>query len=336
MNERSSRAHALFIISLTQTSADGVAHTTRLFLADLGGSEKLTKSQAADDFKSLVITSGGEEISRISWAEYYQHRAKLQESLNINVGLYALQRCIESLIQREALKGHGGAPMHIPFADSKLTLLLKDALNGGARTTVLVCASLEPRNAVESIQSLRFGEACGRIEMRGKGAGEGAAALKRLVAEIDDEIAATQAIIVRDQRWEKRTTMRYDTVDIKDNFTSAVTTDFANAEVDLGAVAAGVTVVDVDLDALRKGGVTRFSKDELRAALLKRGLDAAGDKTALFERLRDALSAAAETAATSKKTIAHEVVANVLVGAEEAEAKLEKLLQKKRELLGEA
>ena len=37
-----------------------------------------------------------------------------------------------------------------------------------------------------------------------------------------------------------------------------------------------------------------------------------------------------------KETVTHEVVANVLVGAEEAEAKLEKLLARKRELLGEA
>lgn len=37
-----------------------------------------------------------------------------------------------------------------------------------------------------------------------------------------------------------------------------------------------------------------------------------------------------------RETVSHEVVANVLVGAEEAEAKLEALLQRKRELLGEA
>ena len=117
-------------------------------------------SQAADDFKSHVVTIGGEEVSRITWAEYYQHRSRLQESLNINVGLYALQRCIEALIQRDKLRA-AGKPVHVPFADSKLTLLLKEPLSGGARTTVLVCASLEPRNAVESISSLRFGEACG-------------------------------------------------------------------------------------------------------------------------------------------------------------------------------
>ncbi len=89
MNERSSRAHALFILSLSQ-SAGGVERTTRLFLADLGGSEKLGKSGAADGFKSLVVTSGGEEVSRISWADYYRHRARLQESRNANVSSLSL------------------------------------------------------------------------------------------------------------------------------------------------------------------------------------------------------------------------------------------------------
>ena len=95
--------------------------------------------------------------------------------------------------------------------------------------------------------------------------------------------------------------------------------------------------VDVDLDALDKGGVARFSRDELKAALGKRGLALGGDKAALFHRLRAALVAAGETAAPARKQrIAHEVVANVLVGAEEAEAKLEVLLNRRRELLGEA
>ena len=333
MNERSSRAHALFILSLTQT-CDGVERISRLFLADLGGSEKLSKSGAADDFRSLVISSGGEEISRITWAEYYQHRQRLQESLNINVGLFALQRCIEKLISRDELRAQG-KPCHVPFADSKLTLLLKDALNGGARTTVLVCASLEPRNAVESIQSLRFGESCSRVEMRGRGAGDGAAALKRLVEDLDRQIAEQQAIIVRDQRWERRVTTRYDVVDFKENFVATKTTDLGDSEVNLGDVAAGVVQVDLDLASLDKGGMSRFSLAELRDALEKRSLDTSGDRAALFGRLRAAVAADDSAAKTTQQTIAHEVVANVLVGAEEAEAKLDALLQRKRELLGE-
>ena len=38
----------------------------------------------------------------------------------------------------------------------------------------------------------------------------------------------------------------------------------------------------------------------------------------------------------AKETVAHEVVSNVLVGAEEAEAALAALLARKRELLGES
>jgi hypothetical protein len=99
--------------------------------------------------------------------------------------------------------------VHVPFADSKLTLLLKEALEGGARTTVLICASLEPRNAAESIQSLRFGEACSRVEMRAASrSADAAATLRRVVAEIDAEIAAVQRIILEEQRWEKRITTR--------------------------------------------------------------------------------------------------------------------------------
>jgi len=339
MNERSSRAHALFILSLTQTEVDtGIERTTRLFLADLGGSEKLTKSQAADDFKSHVVTVGGEEVSRISWAEYYAHRGRLQESLNINVGLYALQRCIECLIQRDKMRSEG-KPVHVPFADSKLTLLLKDALMGGARTTVLVCASLEPRNAVESISSLRFGEACGRIEMRHTGSGDGAAMIKRLVKEIDDEIATTQAIIVRDQRWEKQKKTVVSVVAggfhaLDAGMGAAVTTDITDGEVDLGEVAAGVAVVGIDLAGLVKGGIGRYSMAELRHDLNAHGLETSGDKQKLYERLREALQAA-EDALPTRETVSHEVEANVLVGAEEAEAKLEGLLQRKRELLGE-
>ena len=99
-------------------------------------------------------------MSRIGWVEYYRHRQRLQESLNINVGLYALQRCVEALLAMqasptfhepstnvrgvEALLAMQASPhkrkAHVPYSESKLTLLLKGALGGGTRTTVLICA----------------------------------------------------------------------------------------------------------------------------------------------------------------------------------------------------
>ena len=252
------------------------------------------------------------------------------------------QAVIEALIQRDKMRAEGKlGTVHVPFGDSKLTLLLKDALMGGARTTVLVCASLEPRNAVESIASLRFGEACGRIEMRHKGSGDGAAMIKRLVKEIDDEIAATQAIIVRDQRWEQQTKTVVSVVaggfhDLDAGMAGVtVTKDIGDAEVDLGGVAAGVAIVGIDLAGLVKGGLGRYSIAELKKELTARKLETSGDKKKLYDRLREVLQEE-EDAMQTRETVSHEVVANVLVGAEEAEAKLEALLQRKRELLGES
>ena len=60
---------------------------------------------------------------------------------------------------------------------------------------------------------------------------------------------------------------------LREAFGAEKTTDLADGEVDLGEPAAGVMVVGMDLDALDKGGVTRFSREELRNALLARGDD---------------------------------------------------------------
>ena len=47
MNENSSRAHTFFIVTLRQRDrATGAEVKSKLFLVDLGGSEKLTKSKA--------------------------------------------------------------------------------------------------------------------------------------------------------------------------------------------------------------------------------------------------------------------------------------------------
>jgi kinesin family protein 5 len=48
MNERSSRAHSILILSLTQLNLEtGVERTSKMFLADLGGSEQVKKSQVS-------------------------------------------------------------------------------------------------------------------------------------------------------------------------------------------------------------------------------------------------------------------------------------------------
>ena len=94
MNARSSRAHAVFTVSLVQTDEEtGKEMRSRLFLADLGGSERLKKSLANEG----VAAPG-----TVPWAEYYESRRRLTEALNINSGLLALKQCVDALHEAPA------------------------------------------------------------------------------------------------------------------------------------------------------------------------------------------------------------------------------------------
>lgn len=90
MNDRSSRAHSLFILTLQQTcERSGVVRTSRLFLADLGGSEQVKKSK---------VEAGGHRMGlEEHFSAGFNKGEHMREAVNINLGLLALKRCIESL-----------------------------------------------------------------------------------------------------------------------------------------------------------------------------------------------------------------------------------------------
>lgn len=88
MNDRSTRAHSLFIMSLKQTHPDtSVTLHSRLFLADLGGSEQVKKSGV----DAGHTREGGTEQFSVG----FELGAHMREAVNINLGLLALKKCIE-------------------------------------------------------------------------------------------------------------------------------------------------------------------------------------------------------------------------------------------------
>ena len=101
MNERSSRAHCLLILTLVQHVAGGSTVRSTLTLADLGGCETLKKSKASGE--------------------------RMQEAVNINLGLLALKNVIIALHQRRT---------YVPYQDNKLTMLLQ-ALAGRSLLAVV-------------------------------------------------------------------------------------------------------------------------------------------------------------------------------------------------------
>jgi kinesin family protein 5 len=206
MNERSTRAHTLFVLTLTAG-----AKRSRFYFADLGGSEQITKSKADADTKAPVTVVGGVEASRISWREYYEHRQRIQETLNINKGLFSLKRVIEALHSRSRLSRQG-VPTHllpyVPYQDSKLTMILQEALGGSARTMVLTTATMDPEHADESFQTLRFAEMCSQVQKRQEESQ--AASVREALSQITKEITQVEAAIVAKERWETKLVRRRD------------------------------------------------------------------------------------------------------------------------------
>ncbi|XP_061669395.1 kinesin-like protein KIFC3 isoform X2 [Syngnathoides biaculeatus] len=131
LNERSSRSHALLVVSVTGLNGTTGSRTQgKLNLVDLAGSERLRKSGA----------EGG----------------RLREAQHINKSLSALGDVINALRCKHA---------HVPFRNSRLTFLLQDSLQGDSKTLMMVQVSPVLRNVTESLCSLKFAQRVRSVEL---------------------------------------------------------------------------------------------------------------------------------------------------------------------------
>ena len=121
-NEHSSRSHAILQLQLIYNSIDGQVRKSFLSLVDLAGSERIAKTGAEGQ--------------------------RLKEAQKINQSLTTLGMVIMALTTP--------GTKHVPFRNSKLTLILKDSLGGSSKTTLLCTASRLKRHSDESIQTLYF------------------------------------------------------------------------------------------------------------------------------------------------------------------------------------
>jgi len=121
-NERSSRSHSVFTLTIQGTNAGTHQQTYGVLnLVDLAGSERLTVSGAVLD--------------------------RQKETQHINKSLSSLGDVIAALAAKQP---------HVPFRNSKLTYLLQNCLGGDAKTLMFVNVSPDAEHAPESLCSLRF------------------------------------------------------------------------------------------------------------------------------------------------------------------------------------
>ncbi|MCO5570926.1 hypothetical protein L7F22_024656 [Adiantum nelumboides] len=93
---------------------------------------------------NLVDLAGCERFKCIDAA-----RQSEKEVLNINKSLTFLEQAVSEL-----RKGQG----HVCFRQSRLTMLLRDALGGNSKTVLIVCALQEDEFLDETISALRFAQ----------------------------------------------------------------------------------------------------------------------------------------------------------------------------------
>lgn len=139
MNRFSSRAHSIFLLTVTRQHR-GTLGFAQLYMVDLAGSECALKSGATG--------------------------VRLVEAGHINRSLLTLGMCVNALCEQsrrdslsEEQRSKEGLPkkIHIPYRDSKLTRLLQNALGGNSATWLMVAVSPDPEHLSESIMALRFG-----------------------------------------------------------------------------------------------------------------------------------------------------------------------------------
>ncbi len=126
----------------------------RLFLVDLAGSESAAKTGCVGE--------------------------RLDEAKSINKSLSALGNVIKALAAKET---------HVPYRDSKLTLMLQESLGGNAMTALIVACSMAGDNAAETLSTLRFAARAKKVQNRPKQNLERSPKkLMRLLAEAEEKI----------------------------------------------------------------------------------------------------------------------------------------------------
>jgi len=155
MNRHSSRSHAVFIVTVTNSVDRARQKFAQLYLVDLAGSERVLKTCVRGQ--------------------------QLEEAKQINKSLLALGQVIWALAHKQK---------HIPYRDSKLTRLLQNCLGGNARTAILIAASPHERNINESVSALRFGARASLVENIARvNIAEDPRELKRLLTKAREDLS---------------------------------------------------------------------------------------------------------------------------------------------------
>ncbi|KAJ8755572.1 hypothetical protein K2173_022151 [Erythroxylum novogranatense] len=151
MNNRSSRSHSVLSVHVHGKDISGSNLRSCLHLVDLAGSERVDKSEVTGD--------------------------RLREAQYINKSLSSLGDVITALAQKSA---------HVPYRNSKLTLLLQDSLGGRAKTLMFAHVSPEGDSYSETISTLKFAQRVSTVELGAARANKESSEIMQLKEQVEN------------------------------------------------------------------------------------------------------------------------------------------------------
>lgn len=135
MNSTSSRSHAVFTLKLKRLESEKSGTSAQVHIVDLAGSERVSESK----------TEG----------------TRLKEGCSINFALTVLGQVI-----RELTDPHKKGATFASYRSAKLTFMLKDAIGGNAKTTMLAAISPCANAAPETVSTLRFATSVKKVLLK--------------------------------------------------------------------------------------------------------------------------------------------------------------------------
>ncbi|CAI0374913.1 unnamed protein product [Linum tenue] len=151
MNNRSSRSHSVLTVHVHGEDESGSKLRGCLHLVDLAGSERVDKSEVTGD--------------------------RLKEAQYINKSLSCLGDVVTALAQKNT---------HIPYRNSKLTLLLQDSLGGHAKTLMFAHVSPEEDSVLETVSTLKFAQRVSTVELGAAKANKESSEIMQLKEQVEN------------------------------------------------------------------------------------------------------------------------------------------------------
>ncbi|EXX55281.1 Kip1p [Rhizophagus irregularis DAOM 197198w] len=168
MNEKSSRSHAIFSVTMTQQKLNTNATSPMSPTFSRPGTPSSRSISRAPSRANSVMSSRFDDIGEwvtitskfhfvdLAGSERLKRTAargdRAKEGIAINSGLLALGNVISALGDPNKARH----TTHIPYRDSKLTRLLQDSLGGNAKTLLIACVSPAEYNVNETVNTLKY------------------------------------------------------------------------------------------------------------------------------------------------------------------------------------